>query len=93
MKVREIGELQRKIEEWDGKVAVDTYHIEDSRGIVVISMIKEEQLLYGVSFEGKREEVMSFLTELLPRYREKLLDSQREDVEKIRVIISEHPSP
>ena len=92
MKVEEILELQRKIEEWDGKIALDTYHMEEDKGFLVLSFIKDNSLHYGLSFEGTKEEVVMILRDFLPQQKDKIVEHQIEDVEKIRIFIEEYPS-
>jgi len=92
MRVKEAFELQRKIEEWDGKIALDTYHLEGKKGLIVVSLLKGDSLLHGLSFEGKRDEVVKILKEFLPQQKEKIVRQQIEDVEKIKNFIEEYPS-
>ncbi len=92
MELSKIEEIERIMEEWDGKVAVDTYHLEESSGFVVFSLVKEDRLLNALSFQGNRDEVIFLLREILPRKREKIVDTQWEDVKKIGRLIGEYPS-
>lgn len=92
MRVKEAFEFERKVEEWDGKIALDTYHIEGKKGFVVLSLFKGNSLLYGLSFEGKRDEVVKILKEFLPQQKGKIVRQQIEDVEKIKNFIEEYPS-
>jgi len=84
--------LQRKIEQWDGKIALDTYHLDEEKGLIVISLLKGDSLLHGLIFEGERDEVVKILKEFLPHQKEKIVRQQIEDVEKIRNFIEEYPS-
>ena len=91
MEITSIDEFEEKIENWDGKISVDTYNLEGQNSVLVLTLHGQDNIR-GLTYRDDHKNVALVIHSLATKYNHKIIETQREDVKRLEKVTS-HPVP
>ncbi len=85
MEITDIEKFEEEIENWDGKISVDTYNLEGQNSVLVLTLHGPDHI-QGLMYRGNHNEVALVIHSLATKYNHKIVETQREDVKRIESI-------